>query len=95
MGKTTPAHKIRAVNKDLATNRYNISEIAKRNDVGYTVALRLHAIFMCRPKTQEVSMMYNGKTEAYQTEDQALSCPLYNATNKELITPIRKDWKLY
>jgi hypothetical protein len=86
---------IESVLIDIRANCYSMYNIAKRNGVGTSVVQRLFATHMYEIRHRDSGVMGMGKTEPYQTEEQALGgLPTYTASNHEKIKPIREDWKL-
>lgn len=79
---------------DIRSDRYGMRTIAERHDVSESFIQQLFRIHMRECRYKEPLPMDEGKNEAYQTEEQALSSPYYGATNREFITPIQDDWKL-
>ena len=50
---------------------------------------------MYEARHNECTDMGTGKSEPYQTEEQALSSPYYGSVNRERITQINPNWSLY
>ena len=83
--------------RSIAQGKTTNVDIAKRFDCSVGTVNRLFELYrvnnMGAGANTKVGM--SSRSEPYQTEEQMLSSPFYNARNRERITPIRSDWKLY
>ncbi len=82
--------------KDVRKGKLNTTEIARKHKVSYHTANRHFECYIAeQKKTPPTKVGLGSKRQAYFTEDEMLSSPFYNAKNREKITPINPDWKLY
>ena len=81
---------------DLKEGKLNTNQIAAKYEVTMYTVNRLMSS-LCHSVVKAPVGVYGdmSKTSSYWTEEEMLSSPFYNAKNRELITPIREDWKLY
>jgi len=96
VSNTVKQHTEDQIRHDLLDGRLATKQIALKYDVTmYTVNRLMSDI--CHNVYRHPVGVYGdmSKTSSYWTEDEMLSSPFYNATNREKITPIREDWKLY
>ena len=93
-GPHITAKQERLIIADLLQGRMKTRDIAEKHGVHYNTANRLMHRIIHKVKPQ-YAVFLGGKNEPYQTEEEALSCPLYTAQNKHLIKEINPDWKLF
>ena len=87
----------RQITKAIAKGEMSAGEIQKKFKCTHSTFYRLfwaHSNSLGKnPNVTKIGL--SSKNEPYMTEDESLSSPFYNATNRERIKPIRADWKLY
>ena len=86
-----------AIISDLKKGCFTRKQIGEMNSVGYQTVLRISKNSFLLKEEIPVVLFKMERTDTYQTEEDLLypRSKFYNATNKDLITPIQKGWELY
>lgn len=100
MPKLTPKKVLIAIRFDIVESKHlSYAQIAKSHGVSYNVVNKMARLVFIELREKELcgaKCVIGSKTETYYTEEEMLApLPTYNAINREKITPIREDWKLY
>lgn len=95
-GKRVAGAKAASIKLSILEGKLDFHGIARKHQVNYSSVNKIyHELKLEKFIDPEKVHGEMSKTDAYFTEEEMLSSPFYNATNREKITPIRKDWKLY
>ena len=81
MGKALDKDKEALIRAELLRGKYSCSEVARMYEVSYNVASRILSLIKVNYKylaEEQRPAHFGGKTEAYWTEEEALSSPYYN-----------------
>lgn len=89
------------IKDDILKRTLSLTAIGEKHGVGYyrvsSLYRELYYLGVLQEKDIEGVCGMLPRLEPYFTEEELLypSSPYYGATNKRLLTPIQKDWKLY